>query len=259
MLHTDFGSPYRNTQQSPVPDRPQFKLTFTITPGAPALPPPPARQAQSQVRSLPPQGELVATPRFSGINQPVTVAGSGFEPGQIYQLNWNTVVGNRMTSAGWEEKSRVIAEAKAGPTAVPNSGSTCRTISAECTISGSTPAATKKQGAYWIMPTALPLMWRAARPVPPSASTSRAWAGARPPTSTPWSTTTRSRATPAPSTARATSRSSCRRPASRGGIHRSLPGDLQGQGDRGRTTTGCRTHLRRRPSGRGPAALPLRF
>ena len=26
ILHTDFGSPYRNTQQSPVPDRPQFKL-----------------------------------------------------------------------------------------------------------------------------------------------------------------------------------------------------------------------------------------
>ena len=44
ILHTDFGSPYRNTQQSPVPDRPQFKLEFTVTPGAPVLPPPPARR-----------------------------------------------------------------------------------------------------------------------------------------------------------------------------------------------------------------------
>ena len=57
ILHTDFGSPYRNTQQSPVPDRPQFKLTFTITPGAPVLPPPPEQQAQTVVRSLPPQGD----------------------------------------------------------------------------------------------------------------------------------------------------------------------------------------------------------
>ena len=50
ILHTDFGSPYRNTQQSPVPDRPQFKFGFTITPGAPVLPPPPAEQAQTAVR-----------------------------------------------------------------------------------------------------------------------------------------------------------------------------------------------------------------
>ena len=45
IMHSDFGSPYRNTQQSPVPDRPQFKLGFTITPGAPVLPPAPATQA----------------------------------------------------------------------------------------------------------------------------------------------------------------------------------------------------------------------
>jgi hypothetical protein len=109
VLHSDFGSPYRNTQQSPVPDRPQFKLGFTITPGAPVLPPPPAQQAQKEVRSLPPAGDLVATPAFSGIEQPVVVAGSGFEAGKTYRLNWNTVVGNRMTGAGWEEKSRVIA------------------------------------------------------------------------------------------------------------------------------------------------------
>jgi len=40
IQHSDFGSPYRNTQQSPVPDRPVFKLAYTITPGAPVLPPP---------------------------------------------------------------------------------------------------------------------------------------------------------------------------------------------------------------------------
>ncbi len=55
-------SPYRNMQQSPAPDRPQFKLTFNITPGDPVLPPPVSEQAQKAVRMLPPQGELVATP-----------------------------------------------------------------------------------------------------------------------------------------------------------------------------------------------------
>src|SRR5258706_5843821 len=79
IQHSDFGSPYRNTQQSPVPDRPNFRLDFTITPGAPVVPPPPRQQAQKVVRSLPPQGDLVATPAFSGIGQPALVRGSGFE------------------------------------------------------------------------------------------------------------------------------------------------------------------------------------
>ena len=113
ILHTDFGSPYRNTQQSPVPDRPQFKLAYTVAPGAPVLPPPPEQQGLKQVKSLPPQGELVATPAFSGIGQPVTVVGAGFEPGKTYKLNWNTVVGNRMSGAGWNARARVIAEGKA--------------------------------------------------------------------------------------------------------------------------------------------------
>ena len=157
VLHSDFGSPYRNTQQSPVPDRPQFKLGFTITPGAPVLPPPPAQQAQKDVRSLPPQGDLVATPAFSGIEQPVVVAGSGFEAGKTYRLNWNTVVGNRMTGAGWEEKSRVIAEGTADA-----AGRAEFRFKAPDDLGGVhnlwvDAGGTKKQGALWIAPTALPL------------------------------------------------------------------------------------------------------
>jgi hypothetical protein len=33
VQHSDFGSPYRNTQQSPVPDRPNFRLDYTVTCG----------------------------------------------------------------------------------------------------------------------------------------------------------------------------------------------------------------------------------
>jgi hypothetical protein len=157
VLHSDFGSPYRNTQQSPVPDRPQFKLGFTITPGAPVLPPPPAQQAQKDVRSLPPQGELVATPAFSGIEQPVVVAGNGFEAGRTYRLNWNTVVGNRMTGAGWEEKARVIAEGTADA-----SGRAEFRFKAPDDLGGVhnlwvDAGGAKKQGAFWIAPSALPL------------------------------------------------------------------------------------------------------
>jgi hypothetical protein len=157
VQHSDFGSPYRNTQQSPVPDRPVFRLEFTVTPGAPVLPPEAASQAQSVVRSLPPQGDLVATPAFSGIDHPVVVKGAGFEPGKAYKLNWNTVVGNRMTSAGWEEQARVIAEAKADA-----SGQAEFRFKAPDDLGGVhnlwvDVGGAKKQGAYWIAPTALPL------------------------------------------------------------------------------------------------------
>jgi hypothetical protein len=157
ILHTDFGSPYRNTQQSPVQDRPQFKLGFTVTPGAPVLPPAPEAQALTAVRSLPPAGELVATPAFSGIGHPVVVAGGGFESGKTYALNWNTVVGNRMTSRGWEEVPRVIAEAKADA-----AGRAEFRFKAPDDLGGLhnlwvDAGGTKKTGAYWIAPTALPL------------------------------------------------------------------------------------------------------
>jgi hypothetical protein len=157
VLHSDFGSPYRNTQQSPVPDRPQFKLLYTITPGASVLPPPPEQQAQTQVRSLPAQGDLVAAPAFSGIEHPIVVSGSGFTAGKSYELNWNTVVGNRMTGAGWEEKARVVAEAKADAAGraefrfqAPDDLGGVHNLWVD--VDG-----TKKRGAYWIAPTALPL------------------------------------------------------------------------------------------------------
>src|SRR4029079_19790641 len=85
IQHSDFGSPYRNTQQSPVAGRPDFKLRFTIQPVAPLLPASPERPATQAVPSLPVAGALVATPAFSGIGEPAVVRGKGFESGRTYQ------------------------------------------------------------------------------------------------------------------------------------------------------------------------------
>ena len=62
VLHGELTFPYRNMQQNPEPDRPRWSIPFTITAGPPVLPPPPEQQAQTTVRMLPPQGELVAAP-----------------------------------------------------------------------------------------------------------------------------------------------------------------------------------------------------
>jgi hypothetical protein len=157
VLHGEFTFPYRNMQQNPEPDRPRWAIPFTITADAPVLPPPPDTQAQAVVRSLPPQGQLIATPPFSGINEPVTVRGEGFVPGEDLQLNWSRVVGNRMTGRGWQEASDVIAEARADSQGraefifkVPDDLGGSHTLSVDS-------ARGKQTGNFWIKPTALPL------------------------------------------------------------------------------------------------------
>jgi hypothetical protein len=113
VLHGEFTFPYRNMQQNPEPDRPRWAIPFTVTAGPPVLPPPPELQAQKTVKRLPPAGELVSAPRFSGVGEPIKVSTSGLQPGETYKLNWTRVIGNRMSGQGWEESSTPVAEAKA--------------------------------------------------------------------------------------------------------------------------------------------------
>jgi hypothetical protein len=157
VLHGEFTFPYRNMQQNPEPDRPRWAIPFTVTAGPPVLPPPPEQQAQTHVRMLPSPGQLVATPAFSGINEPVVVRGEGFAPGESLKLNWSRVVGNRMTGRGWQETSDVIAESKADAEGraefrfnVPDDLGGSHTLSVESTRG-------RQTGTFWIKPTALPM------------------------------------------------------------------------------------------------------
>jgi hypothetical protein len=158
VLHGELTFPYRNMQQNPEPDRPRWAIPFRVTAGAPVLPPPPEQQAQKLVRNLPPAGALVAAPAFSGIAEPVVVRGQGFEPGKTYQLNWTHVVGNRMTGAGWEEGSHVIATGTAD-----GAGRTEFSFTAPDDLGGThglwvdMGGGAKQTGTYWIKATALPV------------------------------------------------------------------------------------------------------
>ncbi len=157
VLHGEFGSPYRNPQQSPSPDRPRFAMTFTVTPGEPVLPPPAKAQEQRKVRLAPPVGELISSPRFSGVGERVTVSATGLEAGKSYELNWTRVIGNRIDGRGWAESSTPVAEATAG-------------IDGKIDFEFETPEdlggihglwidvdGTMKRGTHWVKPTAYPL------------------------------------------------------------------------------------------------------
>ena len=146
VLHGELTFPYRNMQQSPEPERPRWAFPFTIAPGAAVLPMPPEQQAQTKVRGLMPQHELVAIPQFSGVGDPALVRGDGLEPGKSYRLNWSRIIGNRMTGAGWAESSTVVAESTADGSGSVEFASACRPISAARTHCRSRPDRQIKSG-----------------------------------------------------------------------------------------------------------------
>jgi hypothetical protein len=157
VMHGELTFPYRNPEQNPAPGRPRFEFAFNVTDGPAVLPAPPEQQAQREVRRLSPPGELVATPSFAGVSEPVAVRGSGLEPGKVYALNWTRVVGNRMTGQGWEQTSKPIAEAKADAT-----GNVEFRFATPDDLGGThglwvQAGAEKKIGSFWIKPTALPM------------------------------------------------------------------------------------------------------
>lgn len=157
ILHGDFTFPYRNMQQSPEPDRPRIALNFEVTEGDAIVPPTIDQQALLSVRDLPPVGDLVVTPEFSIVGQPVVVTGSGFEPGKTYPVNWNTVSGNRVDGGGWEERSRVIGEVTADA-----AGNIEVNLNTPDDLGGShklwiDAGGTEKTGTLWISPSAAPL------------------------------------------------------------------------------------------------------
>ena len=157
ILHGEFTFPYRNMEQSPEADRPHFVLHFTITPGAPVLPPPVAEQAQQSVRGLLSRAALLVKPPFAAVGQPVAVSGAGFAPGKRYALAWTTTIGNRVGGHGWNEASRPVATAVADPSghvlfdfAAPDDLGGAHALSVE-------DGSGKQTASLWIKPTAFAL------------------------------------------------------------------------------------------------------
>jgi hypothetical protein len=158
VLHGEFTFPYRNMQQNPEPDRPRWAIPFTITAGPPVLPPAPELQAQKSVKRLPPQGELVSTPHFSGVGEPVKVSTGGLKAGETYKLNWTRVIGNRMSGQGWEESAVPVAEAKADAQGrIEFEFKTPDDLGGTHGLFVQTGATTKKLGTHFIKATALPV------------------------------------------------------------------------------------------------------
>ncbi|MBE3597594.1 MAG: hypothetical protein IMX02_01890 [Limnochordaceae bacterium] len=112
---------YLNVEQSPVyfpgASEPLY-ATFTVTEGPFVTPP----SVDSQV--LPREKRSAAAPAGEGpqiwtdyatgtVGQPFVIEGTGFPPGSQVQLWWRTVVGNRISGQGWQERESLLAEVTA--------------------------------------------------------------------------------------------------------------------------------------------------
>lgn len=116
IIHGSFTMPYMNMQQSPRPERPTFTLEFTVTPGAPILPPPAHAQSLPIEAAARPEGPAprIWTDVVSGpVGTPIRLQGRGFAPGRAVDFAWTTVIGNRMSGDGWSESRGALRRAVA--------------------------------------------------------------------------------------------------------------------------------------------------
>jgi len=105
ILHGDFTFPYLNMQQSPAPDRPQFRLPFTVTDGPPVLPPAVAQQGLPILPAKPVEKGIWAAPASGIVGEPAALVGKGLPPSSDLTLLWTTTEGNRVTT-GYSEVTR---------------------------------------------------------------------------------------------------------------------------------------------------------
>jgi len=113
------SSPYLNEQQAPIyiPGVPLVEgAVFTITPGAPVIPPPAASQGLPREGAAGGAGSGPALRLDHGSGQvgdPTVLHGSGFPAGAAVSMTWSTVVGNRISGQGFEESTRDFASVTA--------------------------------------------------------------------------------------------------------------------------------------------------
>ncbi len=117
------AAPYLNEQQAPIyiPQVPLVEsAVFTITPG-PAVPSAPAAtQGLNREPGTAASAGGGASPSLAldystgAVGSPTVLRGRGFPAGSEVNLTWSTVVGNRISGAGWQESTRPFASVTAG-------------------------------------------------------------------------------------------------------------------------------------------------
>ena len=117
IVHGAYTFPYLNPAQSPHP-KPEFDLTYTVTAGPAVLPPPPTQQGLPTQPGAEPAGSGRAawvSPAAGPVQTPLLISARDLPPGQTVALEWQTVVGSRVTSSGWSSKTVPLGQGVVAP------------------------------------------------------------------------------------------------------------------------------------------------
>jgi hypothetical protein len=111
------GQSYLNYEQSPVAHLPRPQFTFRTTPGGPARqayaePYQPQAVPQTEVKVA--GAKLALVPTQGAVGTRAMLHGEGFPRNTSLQLVWETSVGSRVSTSGFEPQENVLAEIKVG-------------------------------------------------------------------------------------------------------------------------------------------------
>ncbi len=109
ILHGDFTFPYLNMQQSPEPDRPMFRLPFTVTDGPPVLPAAVEKQGLPVLAAKPLDKGIWTAPASGVVGEQVSLAGKSLAANADLALVWTTMEGNRVAT-GFAEVTRELGK-----------------------------------------------------------------------------------------------------------------------------------------------------
>lgn len=113
VIHGSFGSAYLNPQDSPQPDRPVWRIPFTVTAGAAVLPTAATTQTVPDATiAMPAQGSFFAEPARGVVGSKTTLRGSGLTPNADVQLVWVNAGGTDAVAGTRPDSEVPIATAK---------------------------------------------------------------------------------------------------------------------------------------------------
>ncbi len=112
ILSGDLNFMYLNMQQSPEPDRPQFRIPFTVTEGTAVMPPPVDQQRVAIPPSKTSASGLSVSPAAGIVGSQATLTAKALPANSDITLTYLAQVGNRVTTAAYSEQGKPLGKVR---------------------------------------------------------------------------------------------------------------------------------------------------
>lgn len=116
VLGGDLTFMYLNVRQGPFPDRPEFRLPFTITDGPAVMPQPFGEQRASVIARNTTERGISIAPASGIVGAPATISAAGLPANSDVALTYFSQVGNRVAGTGYTEQGKPLGATRTDAT-----------------------------------------------------------------------------------------------------------------------------------------------